>query len=308
MKSDQALNAGPGPSVLAIDVGGTDLKVAIMGADGRLGPIRRSATPKSSDDPGSAIVTAIAELARDTHVAALGVTVPGHVDEARGLGVRSTNLGWRNFPFRERLEQATGLPTALTHDVRAAGDAEYRLGAARGHQNVAFVAIGTGIAAALRIDGRPLSRGGAAGELGHTVVDPGGPACRCGRTGCLEAISSAGAIARRYEALSGRSPRGAAEVVRRAAEGDPDAAEVWRQAVAGLVTGLSILSSLLAPELIVLGGGLSEAGDELLTPLRRGLDTACGTGPVPELTTAQLGQDAGTWGAALAARDLLTKE
>jgi Transcriptional regulator/sugar kinase len=298
-------SAGPGPQVIAIDVGGTDLKSATLDRAGRLGPIRRTRTPQSSGDPGGTVVAAIAALVASEPAAAIGVTIPGHVDEAAGVGVRSTNLGWRNYPFRERLAEATGRPVAITHDVRAAGEAEHRLGAGQGHQNVAFVAIGTGIAAALLLDGRPFTRGGIAGELGHTIVDPNGPQCRCGKQGCLEAISSAGAIAARYAAASARPVSGAAQVLDLARGGDELAAEVWSEAISGLVTGISILASLIAPEVVVIGGGLSEAGDDLLTPLRTGLAARSGSGFIPTLIRAELGQDAGTWGAALAARDLI---
>lgn len=298
-------SAGPGPSVLAVDVGGTDLKVAELGRDGRLGSITRTPTPLSDTRPGEAVVEAIAALAAGRAVDALGVTVPGLVDEAAGVGIRSTNLGWRDVPFRRLLFEATGLPTAIAHDVRAAGEAEYRIGAARGFTDVAVVTIGTGIAASLRLNGRPYSGRGAAGELGHTVVDPDGPTCRCGNRGCLEAIASAGAIVRRYRERGGTAD-GAAEVLVRVKQGDAAAVATWEEALTALVTGLSVLSSLVAPEAIVVGGGLSEAGDDLLGPLGQRLREARGTGHVPVLARAQLGQDAGTWGAAFAARDLLT--
>lgn len=307
MNADQSPSAGPGPSVLAVDVGGTDLKAAVLDRDGRLGPISRVPTPRSPENPGAAVVAAITALAAGSPVEALGVTVPGHVDESRGVGTRSTNLGWRDFPFASTIESATGIPTALAHDVRAAGEAEYRIGAARGFADVAVVTIGTGIAAALRFDGHAYSGRGNAGELGHTVVDPAGPQCRCGSRGCLEAIASAGAMVRRYRERGG-SARSAAEVLERARGGDPLAAAIWTEVLDALADGLSILSAVAAPELIVIGGGLSEAGDELLIPLRERLRAARGAGFLPELARAQLGGDAGTWGAALAARDLLGRE
>lgn len=300
--------AGPGGAVLAIDVGGTDLKVAVLDRSGRLAPTLRSATPRSTRDPGGAVVEAVARIAAGVAVDAIGVTIPGHVDELAGIGLRSTNLGWRNVDFRTAIGAATGLPTAIAHDVRAAGEAEFRLGTARGHRDVAVVTIGTGIAAALRLNGQPYTGRGSAGELGHTVVDPAGPRCRCGNTGCLEAIASAAAIVRRYRERGGTAVSGAATVLRLARDGDPLAGAVWGEALTALATGLSILSSLVAPELVVIGGGLSEAGDDLIAPLRERLSAVRPAGFVPTLVRAGLGQDAGTWGAALAARDLLTKE
>lgn len=300
--------AGPGEAVLAVDVGGTQLKAGVLDATGALGPILRRPTPLDPADPGSAVVsgvaTLVADLARDgVHVAAVGLTVPGIVDEARGVGIRSTNLGWADFPFRARAEAAIGLPVAVAHDVRAAGNAEHRLGAARGVEDVAIVTIGTGIAAALILGGRPYTGRGHAGELGHTVVADG-PACRCGRIGCLEAIASARAIAEAYRAAAGTPIGDAAEVVARATHGDPVARRVWEHALDALAIGLDQLSALVAPELVVIGGGLSEAGETLLAPLRDRLAARRGPAVMPRLERAELGQDAGTWGAALAARDL----
>lgn len=302
--------AGPGAAVLAVDVGGTHLKAGVLDATGALGPILRRDTPRDAADPGSAVVAGLAALVREltdagTAVAAIGLTVPGIVDEHRGVGIRSTNLGWTDYPFRDRATAATGLPVALAHDVRAAGDAEHRLGAATGVDDAAIVTIGTGIAAALILDGRPYTGRGYAGELGHTVVRPSGPQCLCGQTGCLEAISSARAIADTYRAAGGRADADAAAIVALASDGDPLALRVWDDAIDALAVGLAQLSALVAPQLVVIGGGLSEASDALLVPLRDRLTTLRGSAPTPEIVRARLGQDAGTWGAALAARDLL---
>ncbi len=297
--------------MLAIDVGGTDLKVGVLDTSGTMGPITRLNTPREGGTSADAIVSETARLARDLVDAgqafdAIGLAVPGIVDEHRGVGIRSTNLGWQDFPFRDRVATATGYPVAVAHDVRAAGAAEFRLGAARGARDAAIVTIGTGIAAALIIDGRPYAGRGHAGELGHTVVDPRGPVCRCGRTGCLEAIASARAITDSYRQGSGDSTASAADVVQRAAAGDAVATFVWERAVSALTVGLVQLTALLAPEIIVIGGGLSQAGDALLLPLSEQLTASRRNDPVPTLARAVLGQDAGTWGAALAARDLLT--
>ena len=301
-------NAGAGASVLAIDVGGTQLQSAALDAPAELGPIRRTPTPRSATDPGGAVVAAVGDLVattrREAGILAVGVTVPGHVDEPAGIGIRSANLGWRNYPFTAALGNAIDLPVALAHDVRAAGEAEYRLGAAAGYADVAVVTIGTGIAAALRLNGRPYSGRGQAGELGHSVVDPAGPVCACGNRGCLEAISSAGAIARRYAEASG-SAADAAEVLRRAATGEAIAAGIWAEALDALAIGLAQLCALVAPEAIILGGGLAEAGEQFFGPLPHLLRAVRGSAPVPPILPARLGQDAGHRGAALAAGALL---
>lgn len=303
-------DAGAGAPVLAIDVGGTQLKSAVLDATGQLLPIRRTATPRSAADPGGAVVAAIADLTaatrRRTGIEAVGVTLPGQVDEQAGVGVLSANLGWRDFPFAAALRRATGLPVALTHDVRAAGEAEYRIGAAAGLTDVAVVIIGTGIGAALRLNGQAYAGRGLAGELGHSVVDPTGPVCRCGNRGCLEAIASAGALTRRFNEAGG-SAAGAADVLRLAAAGDPLAGRIWDEALRALAAGLAQLTALVAPEAIFLGGGLTEAGDQLFGPLPGLLRSARASAPTPPILPARLGQDAGTWGAALAARDLLSR-
>lgn len=299
---------GRGASVLAIDVGGTDLKAAILTESGNLLTVIRRPTPRRRDDPARGIVQAVAQLSmqfreQGFQIDAIGVTIPGIVDEDSGIGIASTNLGWRDVPFRDLLEDATGMRVAVAHDVRAAGAAEYRLGAARGARDAAVVTVGTGIAAALILGGAAYRGGGYAGEIGHSVVDPLGPPCLCGQRGCLEAIGSASAIVRRYTERSGAALHGAHEVVALVESGDPLAAQVWEEALDALATGLAQLSAIVAPEVIVIGGGLSEAGDVLLVPLRHRMEERRTHGRTPSVVRAALGQDAGIWGAALAARD-----
>jgi glucokinase len=166
---------------------------------------------------------------------------------------------------------------------------------------VAFVPIGTGIAAALVLDGRPYAGGGWAGEIGHIDVGSGLP-CPCGATGCLETIASAAAIARRYTERSSRAVGGALDVAGRLGSGDPDARVVWDEAVDALAFVLAVTAAVAAPELIVIGGGLSGAGDVLLAPLRR--EVAARVTPPqrqPQLVRATLGDQAGLLGAALLA-------
>lgn len=301
---------GTGPAVLAVDVGGTQLKAAVLDGAGRLGGVIRRPTPRSAADPGDAIVVGVAallaELQRpDQPIGAIGLTIPGVVDEAAGIGHWSANLGWRDFGFRDALAARTGLPVAVAHDVRAAGTAEARLGAAREVTDAAIVVVGTGIAAALRIGGHSYSGNGSAGELGHLVIDPSGPRCACGKHGCVEALAAAPAIVRAYQELGGGLVTGAAEVLARAQDGDQRAAQVWGAATWALGAGLGALSALVAPELIVLGGGLAEAGDALLDPVRAALSNYCAGLNVPRLVRAELGHNAGTWGAAILARDAL---
>lgn len=302
---------GPGAPVLAFDVGGTDTKAALVDADGRLVELVRIPTPHDGAATGEAVVAAVAELARrfaDAHPEivpkAAGLLVPGHVDDAAGVGVFSENLGWRDFPFRDRASAALGLPVSFSHDVRGAGEAEHRLGAAAPYRDVVVMAIGTGIAGAIFVDGRLYTGGGMAGEMGHSRVADG-PLCACGGVGCLEAVASAAAIARRYNAATGAGVPGAREVLQRAQAGDPAAREVWESALDALALDLSHTVALLAPEAIVIGGGLAQAGPALFGPLAEKLDGILTFHRRPALLPASIGENAGVIGAALRARDLL---
>ncbi|NJP31556.1 ROK family protein [Micromonospora thermarum] len=243
---------------------------------------------------------------------ALGVAVPGVVDEGRGVAVWSANVGFRDVPLRELAEARLGLPAALGHDVRAGGLAEARLGAGRGARHSLFVAIGTGIAAAHVVDGSAAAGAhGAAGEIGHILVRPGGPLCGCGRAGCLEAVSSASAVARRYAELTDPVATGptvsAAQVAALAAAGDPPARQVWSEAVEALADGLATGQALFDVEAIVLGGGLAQAGTQLFDPLRAALHDRMTFHREPRLVAAALGDEAGCLGAALLALDTLEK-
>ena len=302
---------GPGEAVLAFDVGGTDTKSAVVDRRGRVLGLRRTPTPRDRDDPAGAVISSLAALARDhldqfpdVRPAAAGLSVPGLVDERAGLGIFASNLGWRDAPLREIAERELGLPVALGHDARAASDAEYRLGAARAYGDVVVITIGTGIAGGLMLGGRPYTGGGFAGEIGHALSDPEGERCACGSIGCLETISSAGAIARRYSAASGIAVPGALEVLDAAAAGDVDAVRIWDDALRALAEQLARLVAILAPEAVVIGGGLAQAGPALFEPLGERLDALLSFHRRPALVRARLGDDAGLLGTALAARDL----
>jgi glucokinase len=270
------------------------MKSALVDRHGRVLGLRRTPTPLGDGDPAAAVVAALAELA----------ALPGLVDEQAGVGIFASNLRWRDAPIRALAERALGLPVAFGHDVRAAGDAEHRLGAARGFGDVVVLAIGTGIAGALVLGGHPYAGGGYAGELGHALSDPGGERCPCGARGCLETIASAGAVARRYTAASGIAVPGARDVLAAAHAGDADAVRVWDDAVRALAEALARLVATVAPEAVVIGGGLAQAGPALFDPLRERLDALLSFHRRPVLLQARLGDDAGLLGTALAARDL----
>jgi glucokinase len=304
---------GPGAVVLAFDVGGTDIKAALVDRDGSLLGLNRTPTPRHDARSAEVVADRLAELAQalrdrfpEVTPLAAGVTAPGIVDEAEGIGVVSSNLGWRDAPVRSLAQAALGLPVAFTHDVRAAGAAERRLGAARPFADVVIITIGTGLSATVIIDGRPHLAHGYAGEIGHTCIDPHGELCPCGARGCLETVASAGAIVRRYTARGGAQVSGARDVVQRAASGDPLAQRTWTEAINALALGIAQITAVLAPQAVVLGGGLAEAGDALLLPLRARLDALLSFHRRPRLLLGEIGENAGLFGAALLARELAT--
>ncbi len=297
--------SGPG-TVVAVDLGGTQVKAELVGPDHEVLASAQRDTPRSGTDDILAAVCAVADDLAATAGARperVGLAVPGIVDVVAGTGIMSANLGWRDAPVARIVAHSLGLPVVLAHDVTAAGLAEHRLGAGRGVDDVVVVVVGTGISAALVVDGRMVAGGiGQAGEVGHVVVRPDGPLCGCGRRGCLEAVSSAAAIARAYAAASGTAVAGAEEVRNRLGS-DPVADAVWADAVSALADGLLAAVGLLGSSRIVVGGGLSRAGEALLAPLRSHLAERATVETVPEVVPAQLGARAGLVGAALAARD-----
>jgi glucokinase len=242
----------------------------------------------------------VAALAEEWRPAvAIGLAVPGVVDDRRGVAVWSENLNWRDVPFAAQVSERCGVPTVLGHDVRTAALAETRIGAARGMSDVVYLSIGTGIAAGIVLGGRLHAGDGYAGEIGHTHAGHDEP-CACGARGCLEAIASAAAIARRYTARSGRPAAGAADVLQ---AGDPDALAVWGEALDALAASLAWIASVLAPEVVVIGGGLSRAGTALLDPLSDRIPRHLTFQRVPRLVPAALGDRAGCIGAGLLALD-----
>ncbi|WP_063795144.1 ROK family protein [Kitasatospora sp. MBT66] len=298
----------PPGCVIALDVGGTGMKGAVL--DHGMRPLHTVHRPTPRADGPAAVLDAITDTLLDLNRSAVGsglpvhhtgVAVPGIVDDVRRRAVRSVNLGWSDLPLAALLEERTGLPVALGHDVRAGGVAECAMGAARGAADVLFVAIGTGIAAALVCDGRPLLAGGYAGEIGHIPVPSGAGACACGGADCLETVASAAAVASAYTARTGRPVSGAADVAALTAQGDPVARAVWDRAATGLAEALATTATLLSPELIVLGGGLAEADRLLLDPVRAGLAERLTFQRRPVVVRAELGDRAACLGAGLAA-------
>jgi glucokinase len=300
--------------VIALDVGGTGMKAALAGPEGEL--LYQARRPTGREQGPDAVVAGILGFAAEvraygaehfgTPASAAGVAVPGIVDEARGIAAYAANLGWHDVPLRDLLAERLGVPVALGHDVRTGGLAEGRVGAGRGADRFLFVALGTGIAGAIGVDGRvEAGAHGFAGEIGHIVVRPGGSPCPCGQRGCLERFASAAAVSEAWATASGDPGADAADCAKAVESGDPRARAVWQEAVDALADGLVTALTLLDPRTLIIGGGLAEAGETLFTPLREAIRHRITFQKQPSIVPAALGDTAGCLGAGLLAWDLV---
>ncbi|MEU3345563.1 ROK family protein [Streptomyces sp. NPDC006700] len=300
--------------VIALDVGGTGMKAALVAADGSLLHRARRATGRERGP--DAVVEGILDFAAELRAhgvehlgqeaAAAGVAVPGIVDAERGIAAYAANLGWRDVPLRDLLAERLGAPVALGHDVRTGGLAEGRIGAGKGADRFLFVPLGTGIAGAIGIDGRvEAGAHGFAGEIGHIVVRPGGLDCPCGQRGCLERFASASAVSQAWAEACGDPDADAADCAKAVESGDTAARAVWQEAVDALADGLVTALTLLDPRTLIIGGGLAEAGETLFAPLREAVQRRVTFQKLPSIVPAALGDTAGCLGAGLLAWDLL---
>jgi len=312
-----------GGEAIGIDVGGTKINAFRVARDGTV--LDRATEPTPADDEDATVATMIdlARGLRTTDVIAVGVGAAGLNETATGMLRFAPNLAWRDLPIATRLREALDLPVQVDNDATVAAFAEYRFGAARGFAHILFVAVGTGIGGGIVSEGR-LFRGahGFAAEIGHIVVEPGGPLCGCGNHGCWEQVAAGRTIdrlgrvaAREHErsalrSLAGGDPdRVTGALVTQAARGGDDVAlTVLRDVGTRLGEGIAGLVNTLDPQLVVVGGGAIAAGDLLLQPARLAYGDAVEGGghrpPVP-IVPARLGNDAGAIGAAALALEEL---
>jgi glucokinase len=306
---------------VGIDIGGTKIAASRISTEGEILDTTVRPTPATDQRAALPSIEAAAAEVMGEGVAAIGVGMAGLIDVRSGTLLSTPNLTWRNVALADGLGARFGLPVTVNNDATAAAWAESRLGASRGRDDSLFVGVGTGIGGGIVAGGR-LVRGahGFAGEIGHIIVEPGGPPCGCGNLGCWEQVASGLAIARAGKRavtdepgsliarLAGGDPRRATgELVTEAAQGGDEAA-VAILAMVGrrLGEGVAGLVNVLDPEVVVIGGGVGEAGDVLLGPLREAFIASLeGADVRPEvpIVPAQLGNDAGAIGAALLAFD-----
>jgi len=291
---------------IGVDIGGTKLAAGVVDADGRV--IERSELPTPTTDSAKllAAVTDIARRFLSSHDArAVGVGVAGLVDRDGEVVRSASHLSLRDYPLRAAVAAAVGVPVVIDNDANAAGWAESRFGAASGCSEALFVGVGTGVGGALVIGGQ-LRRGahGTGGEIGHLIVERNGRPCPCGSRGCWEQYASGRAFLRTAREAGFEVEHGSA-VTTAARAGDSTAMQVFDEIGTWLGLGIAGLVAVLDPEVVVIGGGLSAAGDLLLAPTRRAFEdylTARGHHPEPRLVVAALGPDAGLIGAADLAR------
>jgi len=310
---------------IGCDLGGTNLRAAIVDVDSGI-VLQQMSVPTMAREGHEAVMQRMADLvlqaiqaagAQKDEIGGIGIGVPGVLDLEKGETLFLPNLPgtWPGVPLRDTIAGLTGLPTSLLNDVRAITNGEWRYGAGRGQDTVAVFAIGTGIGGGLVVNGRlHLGIGGTGGELGHTTIDFNGPRCGCGNYGCLEAYASGPAITALgvkavvqgltssiaqlcdYD-LNRISP---ALIAQAALEGDAIARDIYEQA--GFYIGIAAanICASIGPRRIILAGGVAQAGELLLEPVRRTLKERVRIMPVDqvEVVPSQLGDNAGVIGVA----------
>ena len=304
---------------VGIDIGGMTIKGIVLDKDGKA-PYEALAVT-GSENGGDFMCDIIAELVfsmlkkcgvdkEDAHV---GVGCPGIIDSENGVLVFSGNLNLRDYPLASKLKERIGISVKITNDANAAALGEAKFGAGKNYKNSILVTLGTGVGGGIIIDGELFEGYRSAGaEIGHMVIERHGDVCTCGRRGCFEAYCSATALVRRTRRQMEDNPRSAmwTKYTSDTANGkaafdfyhtDIDAKEVVDWYTKYLACGIANLANIFRPEIIMLGGGVSEQGDNLIVPLQTYVDKELfgGTAYAPvKIVKASLGSKAGAYGAA----------
>lgn len=313
---------------IGIDIGGTKVAGGVVDVEGNVTHRARRDTPHRSKSPSvveATIVEVVAELMQTVGqqgVDAVGIGAAGFVAADRATVVFAPHLSWRHEPLQQALQKRVALPIFVDNDANAAVWAEWKFGAAQGETHVMMITLGTGIGGGILINGQ-VQRGrfGIAGEFGHMQVVPGGQRCECGNRGCWEQYASGNALVREAHSLFSANSPVASDLLDRvqgvvdnltgpliteaARDGDPTARELLAEVGSWLGVGIANLAAAFDPGVFVIGGGVSAAGDLLLTSARETFKrqlTGRGYRPEARIVAAQLGNDAGLIGAADLAR------
>jgi glucokinase len=324
--SDSEPLAGDG-YVGAVDLGGTKILAAVVGPDGQV--ISRSKKSVGKNHAPTAVIDRIAECVRDAargagiqpgEVRAVAIGAPGPVVPGEGIVTVAVNLDWHDVPLRAELERRLGVPVVVDNDVRVAVLGEHAVGAGRGTRNLVGIWPGTGIGGGVILDGQILTGvNNAAGEIGHMTIKAGGPRCACGARGHLESLASRSAVTRD---IAQRVKKGQKTALTQIVGGDvanatsSDLADAYRQgdklvikvanrAAKYLAIGIASVANVLNPEMVILGGGLTEAlGEPFVHQVQKELEGRPMLAATQSLKVvkSELGDDAGVVGAALLAR------
>ncbi|SEF46813.1 glucokinase [Thermomonospora echinospora] len=309
---------------IGVDVGGTKVAAGVVDDGGRILEQVRRPTPSTDPRQTAEVIAEVVDLLKGKYeqVEAVGLGAAGFVDEARATVLFAPNLAWRDEPIKDKVEELVGMPVVVENDANATAWGEFRFGAGRGERFLVLVALGTGIGGGIVVDGE-LYRGrfGLAGEIGHLRMVPDGRRCGCGNRGCWEQYASGNALVHEARELARVAPLMAArllelgdgtpegvgglEITQAAREGDRAALECFGTVAAWAGQGLADLAAILDPGAFIIGGGLSDAGDLLLEPVRAAFEAAVtgrGYRRLPEVRIAELGSAAGIVGAADLAR------
>ena len=308
---------------VGVDVGGTKIAAGLVDERGHV--LARDRTESPATDPAEivhTIGTLVQSLAGSHEVEAVGVCAAGFIDKQRAVVVFAPNLAWRDEPLKERLQEELHLPVVVENDANAAAWGEFTFGAGEDVEDLLMLTIGTGVGGGVVIDGELVRGGfGMGGEVGHIQMVPGGVECGCGNLGCLESYGSGSALVRMTREHAVETPDAASTVVEMAG-GDiekisgplvteaaraGDAFAIARLAELGdwIGQGVATLAAVLDPNVVVIGGGVSEAGDLLLDPIRESFEshvTVRSHRPLLEVRQARLGNAGGMVGVADLAR------
>ena len=303
---------------IGVDLGGTNIAVGVVDENYHI--LARHSVPtraeRTSREVVDDMIAAIEEVMKKAGITvkdcrSIGIGSPGTCDTAAGVVVRAYNLGWNNVPLCTMLTEYFGIPATVANDANCAALAETVAGAAVGCRNMVLITLGTGVGGGIIINGQIYAGMRSAGaELGHVVLVLDGEPCTCGRKGCWEAYASVTALIHQAQAAAKKDPGSALNqlnewdgyrICRTADEGDETARKVMARWCEYVAAGMTDMVNALAPEMILVGGGISKQGEKILAPIREYVETHCfgqREGAVPEIKQAALGNEAGIIGAA----------
>jgi len=308
---------------LGIDLGGTDIKVGVIGEDYNI--IAKHSVPTLSNRPADEIISDMASAGKEVvkmaglsedDITHIGVGVPGAVNSKTNVIVLAPNLGWRNLDFIPIFKKYWDLPIFLGNDADAAVLAETYAGAAREYDNVVLLTLGTGVGGGIVFDKKLFTGGGHGTEPGHIIIVADGEPCNCGARGCLETYTSVTGLSREARKIMAEYPDSLLHelcgkditkingkiIFDAAKQNDPAAKIIIDDYVRHLGAGIATFCNALRPQAIILGGGVCDAGEPLFGPLDKIVESLIfktGDGKIPPILRAELGNDAGIIGAAL---------